>query len=64
MEFDLYISLPRYTVLVLVEDSIVVDAPPIVRWTVGRTLYQVVSYYKDQPGCRYWYMSKEPEGAY
>ena len=64
MEFDLYVSHPRYTILLLVEGYVVVDAPPIARWSIGKTLYEVINYYRDKTGCTYWYMPKEPEGAY
>lgn len=47
---DFYISLPRYTILLLVKGEIVVDAPPIARWTIGKTRREVLDYYLAQRG--------------
>lgn len=45
---DFYISLPRYTILLIVEGDMVVDAPPIARWVIGKTRREVLNYYLAQ----------------
>jgi len=45
---DFYISLPRYTILLIVDGEIVVDAPPIARWTIGKSRKEVLNYYLAQ----------------
>lgn len=50
-EYALYVSLPKYTVLLVVKDRIIVEAPPIARWTVGRVWFGVLRYFRSQPDC-------------
>lgn len=40
------ISLPYATFGLIVRDGVVVDAPPIARWTIGKPEVTVVAYYR------------------
>jgi hypothetical protein len=45
---DFYVSLPRYTILLLVEGDVIIEAPPIARWTIGKAAREVLRYYLTQ----------------
>lgn len=47
-EPSLYVSLPRYTILLIVKGETVVDAPPVARRTIGMPRREVLRYYLAQ----------------
>lgn len=53
MEPSIYVSLPEYTILLVVEDGVVVQAPPIARWTVGKTRMEVILYFMRRKALLY-----------
>lgn len=42
----IWVSLPYATFGLAVQDGVVVDAPPIARWTIGRDERGVAGYYR------------------
>lgn len=44
----LWISLPYATFGLVLERGKVVQAPPIARWTIGKTMSTVVNYYRKK----------------
>lgn len=55
---DIYVVHPRYTIMLLVKDRMIVDAPPIARWTIGRTRRDVLRYFAGQYRCTYQLIPK------
>lgn len=47
-EPDIYVSLPKYTILLVIEDGVVVEAPPIARWTIGKTRWDILQYFMQR----------------
>ena len=43
---DLWVSQEHATFLLVVENGIVVDAPPIARWTLGKDAVWLKAYYR------------------
>lgn len=43
---DLWVSQKHATFLLIVENGIVVDAPPIARWTLGKDVKWLKAYYR------------------
>jgi len=40
--------LPKYTILLVIEDGVVVEAPPIARWTIGKTRWDILQHFMRQ----------------
>lgn len=45
-----WVSLPHATFALAVRGGVVVDGPPIARWTVGRDAAGVLAYFARRPG--------------
>jgi hypothetical protein len=42
----IYISLKYATFMIIIKNEIVVDCPPIAKWTLGKDINIVINYYK------------------
>ena len=44
----IYISLPYATFALIITNGVISDAPPIARWTIGKTAQWVIKYYEGK----------------